>query len=234
MNGNRNFGEGSFFTIVNYVWWFFLGNLYFFLLNIPLLLFIFYTLFTPDMGKEIFTTGYIFYLFIACIPVGPALTALDGVMGKIIREKDVNFTREYFKAYKNSFKQSISVWILQLVFTYIFIIDIRFFTQTSFRIIGYAFIGVLSLLLITSLYVYPIISRFYMKTRDVLRLSLYYAIKRIKTTLLVLSAFVCVGVLFKLIASVTVLFDVSILCYLTMFYEKDILKEVQDKLKLIE
>lgn len=33
----REFGEGPIYTITNYIYWFFLGNLYFLLLNIPLL-----------------------------------------------------------------------------------------------------------------------------------------------------------------------------------------------------
>ena len=54
-------------------------------------------------------------IIICCIPIGPAATALLSVMGKLIREKDINITKDFFKAYKANFFQSLFFWTLEVV-----------------------------------------------------------------------------------------------------------------------
>ena len=73
----REFGEGPLYTITNYIFWFFLGNLYFLLLNIPLL-FMFLVLLTN--GTNALPQGFTTIIILCCIPIAPAATALFSVM----------------------------------------------------------------------------------------------------------------------------------------------------------
>src|ERR1035437_608174 len=100
----REFGEGPIYTITNYIFWFFLGNLYFLLLNIPLLFILIVLL---SNGTNSLPEGFTTIIVLCCIPIGPAATALLSVMGKLIREKDINITKDFFKAYKTNFFQSL-------------------------------------------------------------------------------------------------------------------------------
>ena len=61
----REFGEGPLHTITNYIFWFFLGNLYFFLLNIPL---IFVLIVVLSNGGQQFHPGLFLLLFYAVYP----------------------------------------------------------------------------------------------------------------------------------------------------------------------
>lgn len=227
----HEFGEGPIYTITNYIFWLFLGNLYFLLLNLPLL---YLLLVIVSNGNNELPVGFSTVLFLCCIPIGPSATALFSVMGKLVREKDVNITKDFFKAYKTNFLQSIFLWTLGILIIVLLLFDIKIiisYGYSSFLIdILY---GVMAFIVILGLYVFPIISRFYLKSKDVLKFSAYYAIKKIHITILNVCSFVIVGFVFFKITTFILLFISSIICYLIMFYEQKILTEIEEKIKKV-
>ena len=193
----REFGEGPLHTITNYIFWFFLGNLYFFLLNIPL---IFVLIVVLSNGGVPMPPWFISIIIISCIPIGPAATALLSVMGKLIREKDINITKDFFKAYKANFFQSLFFWTLEVFIISMLFIDTKFFISKGYPQILTSFIFIIiTFIFLISLYVFPIISRFYLGWKDILKTAAYYSIKKIHITILNLASFLVVGfVLFKI------------------------------------
>lgn len=225
----REFGEGPLYSITNYITWFFLGNLYFVLLNIPLLA-ILIALLSNSISP--ITKGFIYIVIICFIPLGPAATALLSVMGKLIREKDVNITKDFFKAYKASFFQSLFFWSLEVIIISILFIDIKFFISSSYPQVLTIFIFIIAaFIFLMSLYVFPIISRFYLSTKDILKLSAYYTIRKFHITILSFTSFLTVGLIFFKVSSFILAFISSIICYLIMFYEQKILLEIEEKIK---
>lgn len=223
MRNKREFGEGPIYTITNYIMWFFLGNLYFMLCNIPLLFIL--------LGfNGNFTAEYGILLVLSSLPVGPAYTALLGAMGKLVREKDVNITRDYFKAYKTNFIQSLFLWTLQIVIISILLVDIKFFAAKSLgKFMLPIFYAMILLVLLSGIYAFPVISRFYLRTRDVLKISFYYVFKKIKVTLTCISIFVIAYFILNKVTSTAILFVVSLLCFSIMYFQKDLLRELQMK-----
>jgi uncharacterized membrane protein YesL len=229
MARKREFGEGPIYTITNYVFWFMMGSIYFGICNIPFL-FIFMT---PVENPA--DPAYITLLVISLIPAGPAITALLSAMGKLVREKDVNITRDYFRAYKQSFKQSLFIWVLELGALTIIFVDITFFSKRSYGIVAVPLMYALAIIvLIMGLYAFPIISRFYLRTKDVIRLSFYYSIAKFKITLLNISAIIIGGFVIVQFTSIGIFMAASGVCYLIMFYQKDIFKELEEKLNSAE
>ena len=226
----REFGEGPIYTITNYIFWFFLGNLYFLLMNIPLLFIL--LVFLSNSGNPL-PEGFFTIVMICCIPVAPAATALLSVMGKLIREKDLNITKDFFKAYKTNFFQSLYFGALELIILVILFIDIRFFISSSYpRFITIViFIGMIFIFL-TSLYVFPLISRFYLGTKDIFKTAAYYTIRKFHITLLNCASFLIVGFIFFKISTFVLVFASSIICFLIMYYEQTILLEIEGKLKI--
>lgn len=226
---NREFGEGPIHTITNYIFWFFLGNLYFCVLNIPLL---FILLVILSNGGQQMPPWFVSVIILCSIPIGPAATALLSVMGKLIREKDISITRDFFKAYKANFFQSLLFWTLEIILIGILFIDTRFFISKGYPQILTSFIFIIiALIFLMSLYVYPIISRFYLSWKDTLKTAAYYSIKKIHITLLNLASFIVVGFVLLKVSSFILVFASSIICYLLMFYQQKILLEIEDKLK---
>lgn len=227
MSKKREFGEGVIFTITNYVWWFFLGNFYFCIMNIP---FIFAAVAMRNYGTV--DINMVSILMLSSIPIGPALTALLSLMGKLTREGDINVTKDFFKAYKVNFLDSIFFWTLGLSIFTLALVNVLFFNNNS----GFTITGIIPRIMIFScialgFYIFPIISRFYLKKKNILVLSLLYLIKKIHVCI------VCIAAAYLLwfilitnkLAVLLPLFSVSIICYLVMLLEKGMLQEIEEK-----
>ncbi|MBU3114102.1 YesL family protein [Clostridium lacusfryxellense] len=225
----REFGEGPLYTITNYIFWFFMGNLYFLLLNIPL---VFMLLVLLSNGTKAIPQGFTTIAIICCIPIAPAATALFSVMGKLIREKDINITKDFFKAYKTNFFQSLFFGALEIILICVLFIDIRFFISSGYpRMLTISIFVVMAFIFSMSLYVFPIISRFYLGWKDVLKTAAYYTIRKFNITLLCLSSFLIVGFIFFKISTFVLVFVSSIICFLIMYYQQKVLLEIEEKMK---
>ncbi|MGV8982023.1 DUF624 domain-containing protein [Clostridium sp.] len=223
----REFGEGPLYTIADYLIWFLLGNLYFILLNIPLVIVLFLLI---ANGSNPLPQGIAYILIICCIPIGPAITALLSVMGRLIREKDISITKDFFKAYKINFFQSLFFWTLETIIISILYIDIKFFISSSYpRVLTVFIFIVLGLIFLVSLHVFPIISRFYFNKKDILKISAYYTIRKFNITILNFAILLLVIFIFFRISTFIFVFIFSITCYAIMFYEQKILLEIEEK-----
>jgi uncharacterized membrane protein YesL len=225
MNKKKEFGQGGIFTVCNYIWWFLLGNFYFWLMNIP---YIFVGLVMSRSGD----TQINLILILSLIPIGPALTALLSVMGKLIREGDINVTRDFFKAYKTNFFEALFFWTVGLVILLSIKIDIMIISRNShLHFLNIVVTIACFICLSLALYIFPIISRFYLKKTDVLRLSAEYFIKKVHVCLI---TFIGIYLLLKIsngiLGGIMLLFSASIISYGIMYLEKGILKDIEEKL----
>ncbi|MGH4120439.1 YesL family protein [Clostridium sp.] len=222
----REFGEGPIYTITNYIFWFFLGNLYFMLLNIPLLMAL---VVLASSGSNPLPPGFIFVFILCCIPVGPAITALLSVMGKLIREKEINITKDFFKAYKTNFFQSLIFGTIELIIISILLFDTRFLVSHNYPqiLISVTYV-IISFIFLISLHAFPIMSRFYLSLKDIVKLASYYTIRKFHITVLNCTSFIVAGFILYTVSSVAFIVMWSIICYMIMFYERKILIEIED------
>lgn len=223
----REFGEGPMYTITNYIFWFFIGNLYFMLLNIPLLMALVVLL---SNGSNPMPQGFIIIFIICCIPVGPAITALLSVMGKLIREKEISITKDFFKAYKTNFFQSLIFGTLEIIIISILFYDTRFLVSRNYpQILTSIIFVIIAFIFLMSLHAFPIMSRFYLSLKDIVKLSSYFTIRKFHITILNCTSFVVVGIILYTVSAVAIIFMWSIVCYMIMYYEQKILIEIEDK-----
>jgi uncharacterized membrane protein YesL len=224
MAKKKEFGEGIVYTITNYIWWFVLANIYFGLVNIP---FILVYLGSTAGGK--FEFSFLFVL--SLLPAGPAITALLSVMGKLVRDKDVNVTKDFFKAYKTNFMESLFYWAAFIIVLGVLYIDILYFnSKPQIIFIKYIFIGIGIIAVSTSFYIFAVISRFYLRAIDVLKIALYYSIKKLHLTIFNWAYLFGLSVLLTRISgAVFILAGWSILAYLLMFNMKGVLSEIEEK-----
>ncbi|OPJ55029.1 YesL family protein [Clostridium oryzae] len=219
---SRNLLDSPLYNVLNYIYWFLMGNIFFFIMNIPLIFVSLARVSSVDLGIVII-------IFVSFIPLGPAITALFSVMGKLVRTKDLFIMKDYFGAYKKNFKQSLLVWVIDLALIAVFLVDIKYFSKTPYSFIVPFFMVLIVLVLASSLYAFPIISRFYMRTKDVFVLSLYFTIKKIHITIFNVAIIIISFFIIYKVSSVFILFFVSVICFLIMFYNKGILKEIELK-----
>lgn len=225
MNKKREFGDGLIFNISNYLFWFLLGNIYFWMMNIP---YLFVSLTMSLSGKVDVNV----ILILSLIPMGPALTALLSVMGKLTREGDINLTKDFFKAYKESLFDSLFFWTLGLIILFVIKIDgILIGGNPNFRFLS-IFTTIISYICIAlAFYIFPIISRFHLRKMIIVRLSFEYLIRRVYICIIAFIVIYVLGTISnKNFQAVIVLFSVSIVTYVIMYLQKGVLKEIEDRL----
>ena len=104
--------------------------------------------------------------FICCLPIitiGPSVTAMHYITLKIARDEEIYVIRDYFKAFKENFKQSVLAWLVFLVITAVFFLDYVILkdmglenTKVFLMIIGAIYL----LVCFTMMYVFPLMARF--------------------------------------------------------------------------
>lgn len=222
MKNNSNQGAIFIFTFMNYVFWFLMANTYFVLMNIPLVLLYLITRIAPS--ATYIENGLL--LFISLISVGPSLVALLDCMGKIIRDKEIKITKAYFKAYKQNFFESIFYWVFELILLFSIYYNALYLSQyTRLHIIIFQ---VFQLFILTlSFFVFPIMSRFYLGIKLLVKTSIRYYFKRIHITLLMIGL---VGITYYISTSVPYLpfFAFGLLGYGIMFLQNKMLMEIED------
>ncbi len=125
-----------------------------------------------------------------CIPIftiGPATTALYYTVVKNIRKERSYPFREFFKSFKDNFKQGLGLTIIFIVVYLILYVDIKFvqhsLTGTKQSVFMGIFIGLTVLAIIVNLYVFPYLSRFEITVKQLLKNCFYLAIRHLPSTL---------------------------------------------------
>ncbi|MFL0245437.1 DUF624 domain-containing protein [Candidatus Clostridium stratigraminis] len=220
MSEKKEFGDGFIFILGNYVWWFFAANIYFLLVNMP---FIFISLISAQIG----VSGANLLSIICLLPIGPALAALFSIMGKLIREKDIDVTKDFFRAYKTNFLEALFFWVIIVFILSAIYIDITVLkTSQTFNII---FIVLGFTIVSQAFYIFPFISRFYLRKIDVVKLAFIYSIKKIHLTILNWILLALLSILITVIPIIFIIFICSIYAYIVMYFQKEILNEIEEK-----
>lgn len=114
---------------------------------------------------------------VCCIPlvtIGASMTALYYTTLKIVRDEEVYIARHFLKAFKQNFKQSTAVWLIQVVVMAVLGIDYYLMlsatTQTEFPLVMQVMLMVVTVIAITTfMFVYPVMSKFDNNLRNTLK-----------------------------------------------------------------
>lgn len=221
MGNKREFGEGILTEVTNFIYWLMLLNIYFILTNI---IFLFFFIFLET------TFSNISLYFLALIPTGPAISALYYSTGKLVREKEISPTKDFFYGYKINFKDTLKLWIPILIVIFIIVVDLQYFydKETTFnQVLAGVFLVALILILTLLFYVFPINAQFNFRTRDVYRLSVYYSFKKIKVTTGNIAILFLTVFLMFVISDFIILFISSLVCYILMLNSRDAMEDVK-------
>lgn len=114
-------------------------------------------------------------VIICCIPiitVGAAYTAMHYVLLKIVRGEEGYLVKGFFKSFVRNFKQATLLWLLMLLVIGIFAGDIFIFSYSGVvfsRMVVIAVMAVAVILLLVSMYIFPVLARFDNTIRNTLK-----------------------------------------------------------------
>lgn len=143
-----------------------------------------------DKAWDILALSFLF--IILCIPVitiGPAITALYYTIVKTIRKDNGYITREFFHSFKLNFKNGIITSFILLLLYMIIYIDYKFANSiagTYTIIVKTIYNSLLIILISMTIYIFPVLSRFKLKIRDLFKTALFMSIKHLPTTFLLI------------------------------------------------
>jgi len=129
---------------------------------------------------------------IPIITAGASFTALHYVCLKIIRDEEGYVTREYFKSWKKNFGQATVIWLIVMLVSALLAADVYCISvmSTNTAILFAAIIAAAIFVLMTSLYVFPVLSHFENTIRGTIKNSFYMSILALPRTVLMVVIFV--------------------------------------------
>lgn len=114
-----------------------------------------------------------------------------------------------------NFKQSILLWIIDLIVFYVFSVAIGFYGEQGNTIIQYIFMVVSLIYVMMHIYIYQMIITFDLSLKDIIKNSFLIALGKTPITLLI---FVCNVVLYMIIPIYTLMHTESWLAILTLMF----------------
>ena len=173
---------------------------------------------------------------ICCLPVitiGPSVTAMHYITLKIARDEEIYVLRDYFKAFKENFKQSIIAWMVFLVITAVFFVDYLILkdmglenTKVFLMIIGAIYL----LVCFTMMYVFPLMARFENSLKQTVKNAFFMSILHIFKTVIMAVIYAIPFVLLPLHYNVLMVFllvGLSGPAYFNSFIWKSIFKKYE-------
>lgn len=201
--------------------WFFISNIVFILCNLPLLLFLF-------LFERSDINNYTLLFSICLLPLAPALTALMYTMNRLIALKSISVLKDYFRSYRLNFLQAIKTGSIQIILVLSLITYLNKAHNMSHGYLITPFLYVLLfLILMMSLYIYPILAKFHIKVIDAYKAALILTITKPVNTFTNLLILMFGIILFEVRASVAILFIASVICYLLMYSQKRIFQTLE-------
>ncbi|OOM82470.1 hypothetical protein CLPUN_01720 [Clostridium puniceum] len=206
-----------------YITNFFITNFWFLVMLLPLILYMYK--FEGNISMPI--------MLLLSILMGPAITTLFSVMGKFLREGEISPTKDFFHFYKLNFFQSLLVGIILNIAISITYFDMDYFSSSGNQIFSYFFLILLVLVIMISMYIYPIISRYNIRIGYLFKLSINLLIKKIYISLSCISIIVIVFGILRItrLSLIALLFGASIICYLIMRIERKMIDELEEGIK---
>ncbi|BCN32020.1 YesL family protein [Anaeromicropila herbilytica] len=180
----------------------------------------------------------IFYLsilwLITSIPIvtiGASTTALYYGVVKVIRHERGYLTKEYFRSFKANFITGTILWLIILLFGSLLYLNMRLAVKmggTQGYILICIYRAMFFILLCVSVYIFPNLSRFTMRKRQLIHTSFFMAMKHLPTTI-VLVVIVVVSYYVIRIIPITVSFLPALSCLLFSFLMERVLKKYMPK-----
>ena len=192
-------------------------------------------LFNPD-NKVMIAIGHVAdymllsALWLICsIPIftiGASTTALYYASLKILSGEETYVTKDFFRSFKQNFKQATLLWLTFLVVGILCALDLIFYNQidSTFGTVGFVvFLSITIMYVATLTYLFPYLCKFYCTFKQAIRSSLLLSIRHLGWTIVMVIADV-VAVVAALYFTFLILFLPAIICFLNSLVFKHIFK----------
>ncbi len=152
-------------------------------------------LFNPDSKLSILLNRVADFIILGflwlacCLPVftvGAATTALYYTSLKLLAGEESYFTRDFFHSFKMNFKQATLLWIAAVGVGVFLAFDIALCRNMGNAVATVAVIGFACIYVLTMLYIFPYLSKFYCTFAQAIKAALFMSFRHIGQSILLL------------------------------------------------
>lgn len=170
---------------------------------------------------------------ICCLPVvtlGASTTAAYYTIVKVVRRQRGILHKEFFQSFKNNFKDSFFINLFYLIMEGFLVFNIYTayrFLETSDSAIAlkllFIYAALFLLVMGTGIYIYPALSRFTMRKRELVRFSFVATCRHLPVTIVLIAVFAasCTGIV---LLPAGVIFMPGICLYVYSYFMEPILR----------
>ena len=170
---------------------------------------------------------------IPIVTIGASWTAMYFVTIRIVRKEEGYVIRDFFRSFKENFKQATIIWLLVIAVAAVFIGDIliyRMMPDQIPQIIMIIVVALAYLVLGTVVYVFPVLSRFHNTIKNTIKNAFLLSVVNIPFTLIfiVLMILPVVLAIFVIeIAPILLLMGLSLPAYISSMLFVRIFRKVE-------
>lgn len=138
---------------------------------------------------------------IPLITVGASTTALYYTSVKCIRRGRSYVFRSFWQAFKGNFKKSTILWFAMMALTILFSINFKFanaLNNNTGEVLYIIYVVLVIVGIFTGIYIFPVLSRFELPFRAILKNSLFMSIRHLPFTVLMVLILAGIGLLLYL------------------------------------
>lgn len=133
-----------------------------------------------------------FLMILCCIPVitvGAACTGMHYVLLKIVRGEEGYLVKGFFKSFKQNFRQATILWLIMLLIIAVYVGDFLIFSFSGVTFPKVLIIAIMALaivLLMVSVYIFPVLSRFDNTIKNTIKNAFCMAVLNLPKTILMI------------------------------------------------
>ncbi len=195
--------------------------------------------FMQAMGKVADLMWLNILTMLCCVPiitVGPALTALHYTTLRIVRNEEGYITKDFFKSFKENFKQATLIWLLLLAIILVLIGDFYIMRNS-----GLEFSSIMQMLLMvvviivafTSMFIFPVLAKFENTILRTIKNAFFIGTLQFPKTILMMIltvAPVILGILFPQITPIVFLFGFSAPAWVSAMLYNKFFQKLEDQM----
>lgn len=177
---------------------------------------------------------------IPIVTIGASWTAMYFVTIRMVRKEESYIIKDFFRSFKENFKQSTIIWLIALAAIAVFVGDVMIYRMIPEQIPQVLMIAVLILaylVLGTIIYVFPLLSRFHNTTKGTIKNAFLVSLVNVPYTfvfavLLIIPILIAVFVIEA--APFILMFGFSLPAYIASIFWVRIFKKFEPKEEVVE
>ncbi|HHT96431.1 MAG TPA: YesL family protein [Clostridiales bacterium] len=165
-------------------------------------------------------------LSIPIFTIGPSTTALYYSVVKVLRRERGYITKEYFKSFKLNFKKGAIISIILIPAYIIIYFDFVYanFLLKQGNSLAYLLFGIFTIigtvLVLTTLYIFPVLSRFELKLKETFNNSLILSIRHLPSTIAMLLIIIIALLILYTFPVAIVIMPATLTYFISLLMEK--------------